>query len=116
MAWISNVITVIGTLGGVFLGQYYGGKSQREQWLRDNKKEECRELLTALSSASIALAYWYGAIDDIRGQITVLGNIEIRKQEYVKANTLLQMILIDRLFISKEVRGSQHKRGLERDR
>ena len=55
MAWISNAITVIGTLGGVFLGQYYTGKSQRTQWLRDNRKQEYRELLDALAAAHMSL-------------------------------------------------------------
>ena len=39
----------------MFVGQYYTRKSQRDQWLLDNKKREYRELLDALSAAHLYL-------------------------------------------------------------
>ncbi|HSY35009.1 MAG TPA: hypothetical protein VK814_04600 [Acidobacteriaceae bacterium] len=40
-----------GTLGGVYIGQRMAQKWQREQWVLDNRKEEFRELLDALSES-----------------------------------------------------------------
>lgn len=48
---IGTAIGVIGALGGVFLGQFFGRRSHREQWILETRKEEARELLDALSSS-----------------------------------------------------------------
>jgi|ERR1035441_8341026 hypothetical protein len=94
MAWISNAITVIGTLGGVFLGQYYTGKSQRTQWLRDNRKQEYRELLDALAAAHMSL----------------MTNIALDKKGFIleprrpgPAEIIAYRVMRDRIFIAREV-------------
>jgi hypothetical protein len=43
------VWAVIAPLVGIFLGHYLTRSWQREQWLRDSRKEEFRELLTTLT-------------------------------------------------------------------
>jgi hypothetical protein len=40
-----------GTLGGVYIGQRMSQKWQREQWVLDNRKEEFRMLVDALSDS-----------------------------------------------------------------
>jgi GAF domain-containing protein len=44
-------LAVLGTLGGVIIGQRMTRDSQHKQWLRDKKTEEYRELLDALTAA-----------------------------------------------------------------
>jgi hypothetical protein len=94
VAWISNLITVIGTLGGVFLGQYYTRKSQRDQWLLDNKKQEYRELLDALAAAHMSL----------------MTNIPLDKNGFIlerrrpgPAEIIAYRVMRDRIFIARDV-------------
>lgn len=46
---IVAIVGILGTLGGVFLGHLLTRSWQREQWLRDCRKDELRVLLDALS-------------------------------------------------------------------
>jgi hypothetical protein len=63
IALIGAVVAVGGTLGGVFLGQRMTKDAQREQWIRDNRKEESRELMIALAeSLRTALMMYPGAV------------------------------------------------------
>ncbi len=94
---------IVAAFSGVLIGQRMARNTQHDQWLRDSRKQECRELLTALSGASLALAYWYGAKDE-RPKKGPLADIDELQQSYFKANTTLQTTLIDRIFISEEVR------------
>jgi hypothetical protein len=47
VALIGALVAVVGTLGGGFLGQRMNKGAQREQWVRDKRKEESRELMIA---------------------------------------------------------------------
>jgi hypothetical protein len=63
VALIGAVVAVGGTLGGVFLGQRMNKDAQREQWVRDNRKEESRELMIALAeSLRVELMMYAGAV------------------------------------------------------
>jgi len=42
--------SAVGPLMGVCLGAYIASRNQRKQWLLDNKRQEYRELLTALTN------------------------------------------------------------------
>ena len=44
-----------GPLVGVLLGALLGRSWDRRKWLNDNRKEEYRELITALTDAAVAL-------------------------------------------------------------
>ena len=48
-----GVWAAIGPLIGILVGHYLTRAWQREQWLIDNRKEECRELLSTLTTS-----YW----------------------------------------------------------
>jgi hypothetical protein len=58
---IVAVVGVAGTLAGVFAGQWMTMWSQRKQWLRDQRRTEFREVMTALTAAVIELQYFYAA-------------------------------------------------------
>lgn len=49
------VAAVIGPWVGLVMGQMLTSRHQHRQWLRDNKKQEYREILNALSNAFLAL-------------------------------------------------------------
>ncbi|MFZ0311202.1 MAG: hypothetical protein WAL85_00725 [Candidatus Korobacteraceae bacterium] len=51
LSWIGSLITALATLAGVFLGQRSARRLQREQWLSDHRRAECKELLEALTAA-----------------------------------------------------------------
>jgi hypothetical protein len=47
-----------GPLVGIFVGAYLARRWQREQWNKDNAKEECRELISTIThSFSIIVEY-----------------------------------------------------------
>jgi hypothetical protein len=63
VALIGAVVAVAGTLAGVFLGQKMNKDAQRDQWVRDNRKEESRELMIALAeSLRVELMMYPGAV------------------------------------------------------
>ena len=47
-------IGIIGTLCGIVVGHFLSRSSQREQWMRDRRHEEFRELLGALTASMYA--------------------------------------------------------------
>lgn len=51
----SAVWAVVAPLVGIFLGHYLTRSWQREQWLRDCRKEEFRELLTTFTRSYATL-------------------------------------------------------------
>jgi membrane protein YqaA with SNARE-associated domain len=48
---ISGAVGILGTTIGAFFTYQFSRKVQREQWVRDTKKQEYRELLTTLTEA-----------------------------------------------------------------
>ena len=60
---IVALVGIIGTLGGVFIGQRMSQTWQREQWIRDKRNEEFRELLMALAdSLRVEMTMYAGAV------------------------------------------------------
>lgn len=53
---VQAIWSAVGPLIGVVLGAYLSRRWQREQWLLDNRKQEYRELLTALTDAYMLMA------------------------------------------------------------
>jgi hypothetical protein len=68
LVWASNLISVVGALSGVALGQYLARRSQRHQRSLDHKTDEYKELLRSLSSAYVALldVGWQRALPENR--------------------------------------------------
>ncbi|WP_213804736.1 hypothetical protein [Granulicella sp. dw_53] len=96
---LSSVAAFVG--GGVFT-HILTVSGQRTQWVLDSKKQECRELLKALSVTHIALMHWYADIE-----MTAIGpNPKILPSavSYNDANTELGRTFGSLLFTAKEVR------------
>jgi hypothetical protein len=85
---------LIAALLGVLLGSYLAVRGQRKQWIADNKKQEYRELLTTLTKA-------YQELAALNAPIVIQSKED--RQNYEEAMKLAETVILDRIFISKEV-------------
>jgi hypothetical protein len=87
------VVGIAGTLGGVFLGQHMTQQWQRKQWTLDRRKEEWRELLSALA-------------ESLRVQMKVYPGRVLAPDEQraiVEAQSNSFRVIRDRIFIASDV-------------
>jgi hypothetical protein len=87
-AWAS-----VGPLVGVLFGAMLTRTWDRRKWINENRKEEYRELLTALTSACTAL------IDNAQAIVQTPAEQIFARDEYFKSLQVLQ----DRIFIASEI-------------
>lgn len=90
-----NIWATIGPLIGVLLGSWLATRNERKHWIGDNKREEYRELLTAIADAGSSLVVHYGA-----SPIVVSGQEEFRVGEVARRSV---DAIYNRLFIAKTV-------------
>ena len=90
----SSLIGLGGALIGILLGHFLTRSSQHKQWLRDNRKQEYRELLSAISEAFL-LVYKYGPY----GKSDNYQLVQSMKHESFK-------VLHDRIFIAEELKSA----------
>jgi hypothetical protein len=69
-----GIWSALGPLAGILIGYFLTRSWQREQWMRDRKKEEYRELLTGLATSMIDLQD-YGISDESRNGFKLAGRI-----------------------------------------
>ena len=100
MEWIGNLITATATLTGVYLTQRFSRQVNREHWLLDNKKQEYRELLTALTQAFSAVVELYSALI----AHTIVVQTPAQEAEYDEIMTTAMVVVSDRLFIRREMK------------
>ena len=106
VALIGAVVAVVGTLGGVVIGQTMTRDAQHKQWRRDNARQECRELLGQLSVCLFALIDWTkmlrnGGYSADSAAIT---------QQYSSSVLDLHRNLGSRLVIANEIKKAQIKK------
>jgi hypothetical protein len=94
IAILSGAFLVVGTYLGAFLNQHFSKSARREEWLRDNKKQEYKELLTALSNAYLTLIRFGTPGTALPGEIE-------RQISDTEADSY--RVLRDRLFIAVEL-------------
>jgi hypothetical protein len=87
-----KVWTALGPLVGVLIGAWLTRTGDRKKWERENRKEECRELITAISHAATL-------------QINV-GNGTSERQVY-EAYLESVRTFHDRIFIAKDIEGTK---------
>ncbi len=92
----AGIRETLGPLLGVLIGAYIANRNQRKRWVADNKKEEYRELMTALSHA-------FSAVLDERQPMVALDGEEQRRVSRAKGQ--LPITIADRVFIADEVKG-----------
>jgi len=91
---VSGALGMLGTALGIVLGHHFSKKTQREQWVRDNRKAEYRELLTTISESFMLLM-------ELRRPGIALGPEEQR--EVFQAETKSVRIIADRIYIADEI-------------
>jgi hypothetical protein len=98
-----------GTLSSGIVAQWMSRSSQHQEWQRDNKSQECRELLNALGTAYWALLEWNKAIIPLPFPIsghTSVGDADVNDQLAVSIRDL-QKTFGNRLLIASEVQRAE---------
>jgi hypothetical protein len=86
--------SVIGPIVGIIIGAYISNRNERKHWIADNKKQEYREIITALVDA-------YRAVLESTAPMVAYGPEEQRKFWQSEQNLLIT--LNTRIFIADEV-------------
>jgi hypothetical protein len=86
---------VLGPFVGIWIGVYLSTRTQKRQWIRDNKRIEYRELLTAIADAGGKLVVHYGMepfVADPSAQFAIGETARMSVD-----------VIYNRLFIAKEI-------------
>lgn len=92
---IVGVVGILGTLGGIVIGQQMARSWQRQQWLLDKKIEEYRELLASLSET-------FTVHIQMRHLGVPLDSASQRKLADLEAKSF--RTIRDRILVAKEIR------------
>jgi hypothetical protein len=101
----------VGSLIGGLVQQYFSAKQRHREWVKDNRKQEWRELIAVLSQSVHRILQ---NTPDLRfdGIVAIDGKQEEQLLEaYLEADLEARRIIEDRLFISSRV---QSENVLER--
>jgi len=93
-AFIVSAVGIVGALAGIVIGHFLTRSSQHRQWIRDNRKQEYRELLSSISDA-------YLHIVQIKPGLGWEKEAYLRTEQ-VKADSF--RVLHDRIFIAQEIK------------
>jgi hypothetical protein len=97
---VSAVWPLLIGLIGIYIGATLSTRNQKRQWIADNKKEECRELLTAMTKvADLAL--------EARAQKDSGGAEVLALQATWAEERKCLIILQDRIFIAEKLRAKK---------
>lgn len=105
--WSTIILAVwaaVGPLVGVRYGSELSKRAQREQWINDNAKQECREVLSTLTTA-FAVIVRYHAVPISGPPISAQDSGEMRERDEVERRSL--ETLHSRLFIADELEKRQ---------
>jgi hypothetical protein len=86
----------IGPLVGLLAGHYLLRSWQREQWLLDSRKQEFRELITALTDTIVHLMMFTPAYE--------VGKGAEEFDELKAAQKIAMRVLADRIYIAEDLR------------
>jgi hypothetical protein len=87
----------IGPLAGVLLGAYLARSWDRKKWMNDNRKNECRELLTAITKVVDA------ALNAVTDEKTFGGGTPEALQAAWDEDRKCMIIFHDRIFIADDL-------------
>ena len=89
-----------GTLGGIVFGHFLTRSWQRKQWLLDKRTEDYQAVLTALTSAYLAITRV-----DTASFTSLYTDDMAREVEAIKGDAF--RVLHDRIFIAEELRNAE---------
>lgn len=95
MKLLLGMWAVVGPLIGVMLGSYLSMRMQRSHWVVDNKKEEYRELLSALTLAFTDIVAFHNPM---------VAHTPEQQRAYAETERKALIVIRDRLFIANEVK------------
>ncbi len=110
VALIGAGVAVVGTLGGVIIGQTMTRDAQHKQWQRDNVRQECRELLGQLSVSLFALIDWTRCLRVPHKSGEDNGQNAAVAEQYNSSVLDLHRILGSCLLIANEIKNTQIKK------
>src|ERR1700728_4484457 len=91
---IVSSVGIAGALGGIVIGHFLTRSAQHQQWVRDNRKEEFREVVTAMSQFVV----------DHMAYVSSLGSdLPQSKQAYIDSYKTTSVILCDRVYIYADI-------------
>jgi hypothetical protein len=75
--FLKYVWPAVGPLIGVLVGAYLAKSSDRKKWLSENRKQECQELLGAITACAVKILSDFGLAQDIEQYAAYLKTIEV---------------------------------------
>jgi hypothetical protein len=91
---IVSAVGIGGALSGIVIGHFLTRSSQHAQWLRDNRKREFQELVTAMS---------HMLVEHMTYTLSLGSELPQSKQGYVDAMKATSLVLCDRIYIHDEL-------------
>ncbi len=91
---ILSAVGIGGALSGIVIGHFLTRSSQHAQWLRDNRKREFQEIVTAMSRMIVEHMTYTSSLGS---------DLPQSKQEYVDAWRATSLVLVDRIYIHNEI-------------
>jgi hypothetical protein len=91
----------VGPMVGIGLGYLLTSRQQRKQWFQDRRREEYRELLSALTTSYMTLLHISEQVENeqkIQAEISLLGE---------KAKIEAYRVLRDRIIIAEEIMSAE---------
>jgi hypothetical protein len=107
VALVGAGVAVVGTLGGVVIGQSMTSNAQQKQWRRDNVRQECRELLGQFSVSVFALVAWLRYLNPSYKNSTHDGDGEAIRRQYSASVLDLHRNLGSRVLIAIQIKEAQ---------
>jgi hypothetical protein len=92
---VRDAWAVLGPLVGVLIGGYITTRTQKKQWVRDNKRTEYRELLTTIADAGGKFVVFYGMVPVVA---TPSEQFSIGETARTSVD-----VIYNRLFVAKEI-------------
>jgi len=92
---VVRVWSLVGPLAGVLVGAWLARWWDKRKWVNDNRKEEYRELVTALTTAAMGLIEKYQAVEYL------VSGEKLKEIQSAYMETL--RIIQDRIFIAGEM-------------
>jgi uncharacterized membrane-anchored protein YhcB (DUF1043 family) len=91
---IVSAVGIGGALSGIVIGHFLTRSSQHAQWLRDNRKREFQELVTAMS---------HQIVEHMAYTASLGSELPQSKQTYLDAMKATSQVLGDRIYIHDEL-------------
>jgi len=95
LAYAKDFWGYIGPLIGLILGSFLTTSSQRRQWLLDRRKDEFRELISAMTHATIELQHYIAAKQS---------GFEQPWHQWLDAHKSALRVVADRIYIASDLK------------